>query len=283
MSGLSMRGKPTAFFNGSSIGSEDVEETNPSMKQFYVIRDNFKTLKDVAKAMKTAGVNDCGLIFGIDYTVSNRIQGQKTFGGRSLHDTSGPQMNPYQQAIYILGETLEELDDDGKIPAFGFGDSKTRDKSIFPLKSEGMCEGFNEVLDIYTQITPGVQLSGPTNFVPLIEEAVKIVKETKKYHILVILADGQVTNEKINQDAIVEASKWPLSIVLIGVGDGPWDSMKDFDDGLPNRIFDNFQFVNFHETVTGAENANTALALRALMEIPEQYRIVKDHELLMNR
>ncbi|KAL3891757.1 hypothetical protein ACJMK2_004006 [Sinanodonta woodiana] len=283
MSGLSMRGKPTAFLHDSSTGLKDVEEAKWRMKQFYVIRDNFTTLKDVTKAMKNAGVKDCGLIFGIDYTVSNRMQGQKTFGGRSLHDTSGPQMNPYQQAISIIGETIEELDDDGKIPAFGFGDSITRDKSIFPLKSKGMCEGFKEVLDVYNQITPGIQLSGPTNFVPLIEEAVKIVKETRKYHILVILADGQVTNEKINQDAIVEASKWPLSIILIGVGDGPWDAMKDFDDGLPERVFDNFQFVNFHENVTGAENVNTTVALSALMEIPEQYQIIKDHELLTNR
>merc|ERR1711959_873678 len=82
-----------------------------------------------------------------------------------------------------------------------------------------------------------VVLSGPTSFVPLIDQAV--------------------------------------SIVMIGVGDGPWDDMQDFDDMLPSRRFDNFQFVCMDKVLRNHSGSDAAFALAALMEIPEQYKAIR--------
>lgn len=65
---------------------------------------------------------------------------------------------------------------------------------------------------------------------------------------------------------------------MVGVGDGPWEQMKRFDDKLPMRAFDNFQFVNLTEVYArGAgqsrEQLEADFALQALMEVPEQYRV----------
>lgn len=244
-------------------------------QNFEAIVDRFTSLEAVSEEIKAEGVDECGLIFGIDFTLSNKVQGKRTFDGCSLHDTKQPKANPYQQVICILGETLEPFDDDGLIPAYGFGDSVTKDKGIFPIKSEGDCEGFSEVLDLYNEIATTVRLGGPTNFAPLIDKAIEIVQEKKEYHILVIVADGQVTNEKATIKSIVKASDYPLSIIVIGVGDGPWDVMETFDDKLPARKFDNFQFVDFDEVSSKARNPQAAVALAALMEIPDQYSAIK--------
>ena len=113
----------------------------------------------------------------------------------------------------------------------------------------------------------------------MIHAAIDTVKAEQSYHILVIIADGQVSNRRETEAAIVEASRHAPSIVVIGVGDGPWDVMEEFDDELPERAFDNFQFVDYDKCVRQAKskglNVDAAFAKAALMEIPDQYAIVK--------
>lgn len=48
------------------------------------------------------------------------------------------------QVICILGETLEPFDEDGVIPAFGFGDASTKDRSVFSFRSEVRIPNFNK-------------------------------------------------------------------------------------------------------------------------------------------
>jgi len=247
---------------------------------FAAIKDKYKSLAEVQDALRQSGLESSNLILGIDYTKSNTWNGKKTFGGNNLHTIRSDATNPYQEVISIVGKTLEVFDDDKLIPVYGFGDVTTQDKSVFPFFPDRACYGFQEALSRYNEITPHLNLSGPTSFAPLIKAAINIVQQQKSYHILVIIADGQVDNVKETSDAIVEATNYPLSIITVGVGDGPWELMEEFDDKLPKRRFDNFQFVPFFSTMQRAENREVTFAVNALQEIPDQYRAIKKLGLL---
>ncbi|KMZ59905.1 putative Copine [Zostera marina] len=260
------------------------------------IADNYKSLEQVTEALAEAGLESSNLIVGIDFTKSNEWTGKSSFQRKSLHYLSDIQ-NPYEQAISILGRTLSSFDEDNLIPCFGFGDASTHDQDVFSFyPDEQPCNGFEEALSRYRDIAPRLRLAGPTSFCPIIEMAMTIVEQSGgQYHVLLIIADGQVTRsvdtgpgilsiqEQKTVDAIVRASQYPLSIVLVGVGDGPWDMMREFDDNIPSRSFDNFQFVNFTDIAlknTTQSRKETEFALAALMEIPSQYKATMELGLL---
>jgi len=268
---------------------------NPEKPSFKAIVNKYERIEDVQSDLRKAGLESTNLILGIDFTASNVHTGTNTFRGKCLHSLEAEdQPNPYQQVIQILGKTLEPFDEDKFIPTFGFGDSTTTDRSVLPFFSEEEVKelflkpkarlGFQLVLERYAKLTPTVKMAGPTDFAPIIREAVRICHHTGKYHILVIIADGQVTSERATKAAIVEASNYPLSILLVGVGDGPWTMMRKFDNELPKRKFDNFQFVNFHEVKSKSLSAyfEPSFALEALMEIPIQYKLIKKLNLIEN-
>ncbi|KAH7577280.1 hypothetical protein ACOSP7_001872 [Xanthoceras sorbifolium] len=265
-------------------------------RRYSRIADDYKSLDQVTAALARAGLESSNLIVGIDFTKSNEWTGSKSFNRRSLHHI-GDGLNPYEQAISILGKTLAAFDEDNLIPCFGFGDASTHDQDVFSFYPDGrFCNGFEEVLSRYREIVPHLRLAGPTSFAPIIQMAMTIVEQSGgQYHVLLIIADGQVTRsvdtehghlspqEQKTVDAIVAASKLPLSIILVGVGDGPWDMMKEFDDNIPARAFDNFQFVNFTDIMSKNHQPSrkeTEFALSALMEIPSQYKATIELNLL---
>ncbi|NP_001145987.1 E3 ubiquitin-protein ligase RGLG2 [Zea mays] len=292
------RDKPAA---AAAVAAPAPQAAKPRQldRRYSRIADEYHSVDQVTDALAQAGLESSNLIVGIDFTKSNEWTGKFSFHGRSLHHISNTP-NPYEQAISIIGRTLSKFDEDNLIPCFGFGDASTHDQDVFCFSpDEKPCNGFEEALDRYRELVPHLRLAGPTSFAPIIEMAMTIVEQSGgQYHVLLIIADGQVTRsvdtasgqlssqEQKTVDAIVKASELPLSIVLVGVGDGPWDMMKEFDDNIPARAFDNFQFVNFSEIMSknmAQSRKEAAFALSALMEIPPQYKATVELGILGRR
>ncbi|CAI5527970.1 unnamed protein product [Closterium sp. Naga37s-1] len=290
--GASSGGGGESYSRSSSFGY-----SRALQQKYGIIPDTFRSIAQVQEKLREVGLESSNLIVAVDFTKSNEWTGKQSFNGRSLHAIAPGAVNPYEQAIDIIGQTLSAFDEDNLIPCYGFGDVTTHDKAVFAF-NEGQrpCNGFEEALQRYRAIAPLVQLSGPTSFAPAIEAAVRAVEESGgQYHVLLIIADGQVTRsvdtppgvfsrqEQATVDAIVAASNYALSIVMVGVGDGPWDMMEEFDDALPQRNFDNFQFVNFTRVMASSrapEQRAALFALSALMEVPLQYHACTELGLL---
>ncbi|KAI6197544.1 VWFA domain-containing protein [Aphelenchoides besseyi] len=246
------------------------------------------SIEELSAAMRKAGLETTNLIFGIDYTASNKYQGEHSFDGRSLHFVDDPTIqNPYQSVIQIMGRSLAPFTSKTiGIPVYGFGDNESGDWGVFPLNgTDGICRDLDEVLRVYNEATPNIALGGPTNFAPLIYQAIQHCQRFQDYHILIISCDGQVTNERATRKAIVQACQFPLSIIVVGVGDGPWEMMRVFDESLPKRSWDNFHFVEFREVIRSPQDpaGELAFAIQTLLEVPDQYHHIRTLGMLPNK
>eukprot|EP01027_Heterolobosea_sp_BB2_P017458 GEZU01024717.1.p1 GENE.GEZU01024717.1~~GEZU01024717.1.p1 ORF type:complete len:442 (+),score=140.82 GEZU01024717.1:185-1510(+) len=226
------------------------------------------------------GGYEISMMVAIDFTISNGNPSNPS----SLHYNSTDFVNQYESAIRGVGDILAYYDSDKKFPAYGYGAEIMGFTShCFSLNGFGKnpeCDGIDGIIRAYKNTLKKVSLSAPTNFSPVINEVASIVKKSvnkneKKYFILLIATDGDISDMDGTTRAIVEASKLPLSIIIVGVGNINFSSMNELDGDGSRLQYDGkqaerdiVQFVPFREYV-GKDIA--LLARDTLAELPRQF------------
>ncbi|KAM8863213.1 copine Va isoform 2-T2 [Spinachia spinachia] len=221
----------------------------------------------------------------IDFTASNGNPSQST----SLHYMNPYQMNAYAMALKAVGEIIQDYDSDKMFPALGFGAKLPPDGRVsheFPLNGNvenPFCNGMEGILEAYHQSLKTVQLYGPTNFSPVVNHVARYaaaVQDGSQYFVLLIITDGVISDMAQTKEAIVNAAKLPMSIIIVGVGQAEFDAMVELD-GDDIRISsrgklaerDIVQFVPFRDYMDRTGNhvlSMARLAKDVLAEIPEQ-------------
>lgn len=219
----------------------------------------------------------------IDFTASNGELSEPD----SLHklDDTGRVLNQYERAITSVGKILEPYAYQEKFAVFGFGGvpryiGGESVSHCFNLNGtpDPTVNGLIEMFNFYRRAVLGTSLSGPTYFGPLLEMMFGYIKRMlhlQMYHIMLILTDGVIHDMRRTKDLIVECSDYPLSIIIVGVGDADFEDMRELDGDeiiLKNSkgIFtrrDIVQFVEFRNFMNGDMSA---LAEEVLQEVPEQ-------------
>ena len=234
-----------------------------------------------------SGMN-INLTIGIDFTGSNGTYTDY----RSLHYLNSG-MNDYEKAIRSCGDILAYYDDDQLFPCFGFGfvfkkpeqnnNLGKYNRFNYPINcnlDDPNIHLMDNVLIEYRKFITQIRLSGPTNFAPMVRDLNNEVKNnlrngmTMGYNILLILTDGQIDDLQDTIDELVIASFLPISVIIVGIGNGDFGSM-DVLDADENPLFDRkgtkadrdlVQFVPFNRY----KNDPPKLAEQVLEEIPRQ-------------
>uniref|UniRef100_A0A8D3CZC1 Copine VII n=1 Tax=Scophthalmus maximus TaxID=52904 RepID=A0A8D3CZC1_SCOMX len=216
----------------------------------------------------------------IDFTASNGDPRNSC----SLHYINPYQPNEYLKALIAVGEICQDYDSDKRFSALGFGArippnyEVSHDFAINFNPEDDECEEIQGVVEAYQNCLPKIQLYGPTNVSPIINRIANTHREVSlliRYHILLILTDGVVTDMADTREAIVRASYQPLSIIIVGVGNADFTDMQilDGDDGVLRSpkgepvLRDIVQFVPFRDFKTASP---AALAKCVLAEVPKQ-------------
>jgi hypothetical protein len=126
-----------------------------------------------------------------------------------------------------------------------------------------------------------LKLNGPTKFQKIVKAAASRAKEMKSntdvqsYLILLILTDGEINDLEKTKQAVIAATKLPLSIIIIGVGSadfGKMDALDSDDENLTSggksAKRDIVQFVPFRSFLN---KPTSELAEAVLAEVPAQF------------
>ncbi|XP_039473532.1 copine-3-like isoform X1 [Oreochromis aureus] len=218
----------------------------------------------------------------IDFTGSNGDPRSP----QSLHYISPQGYNEYLAAIWAVGNVIQDYDSKKMFPVFGFGAQLPPSWQVsheFPVNfnpANPFCSGIEGVVDAYRHCLPQLKLWGPTNFSPIINHVACFARQALQQHVasnyfvLLIITDGVITDMDHTRAAIVEASRLPMSIIIVGVGGADFSAMEflDSDDKLlqaPSGVVasrDIVQFVPFRKF----QGNSVALAQSVLAELPDQ-------------
>ena len=218
------------------------------------------------------------LSIAIDFTSSNGFPWLDS----SLHNIKSGFVNNYEKAMRENIKIISIYNKNDKYDVYGFGAEILGNfKKIFNLNGtddDPSIKGIDNIISEYKKTVNRVDFSGNTYFAPIIKKIKKKLEIDKgndfNYHILLIISDGLIHDIDQTIDSIIEASKFPISFIIIGIGANVSDDMKILNGEKGKLISskgevlnkDIVQYVHFNDYADDL----TKLTQAVLKYIPDQ-------------
>lgn len=228
----------------------------------------------------TAGLN-LQTFVAIDCTASNLDPDDIN----SLHYAHSKGDNQYQEVIRKIVGIFKHYDTDSKFPAWGFGAKLNSSDEVshnfdFPVDPE--LSGEDQVLDAYKKGIKNVTFSGPTNVSDILLRGFNLAKENvgkKCWSNLLLLTDGSFNDIKSVINIIAQNSDLPMSVTIIGIGDGDFSDMQKLDGDVDPLVDSNnfkakndvVQFVEFNKVKKEGPYALAETVVEELTKQIEKY------------
>ena len=123
-------------------------------------------------------------------------------------------------------------------------ESKELSLELFPLngnQSNPYIHGVNGVLKAYRSMVKNLLPSYPTYFQHILKEGIRRAKKAeethgKEYVVLILISDCCIVDQVETLRLVVEASRLPMSLIILGMGDNDFHFMDvlDGDDEMPS-------------------------------------------------
>lgn len=146
---------------------------------------------------------------------------------------------------------LEVYDHDRSFQVYGFGgipENRNEVDHCFPVNNnyeKPEVKDTDDMIEKYKVSLDKIKLSMPTLFTKVIEKQMQLIETKAKkiqkflptnYNILLIFTDGEIESMQETKNLIVDASSLPLSVIIIGIGEGSFIKMYELDsDDTPLR------------------------------------------------
>lgn len=228
------------------IGHESPFNMNPSglfiIKMFEIVE-----MPSFLDTIKQSNL-DMGLVVGIDFTQSNGPPESIS----SLHYQSPEGMaqspNHYEAAIQSVANLLSAYSSDPRIAAYGFGAMIPPSWDIshcFSLTGDPqmpLCDNVNALIGHYRNVLPRIKLWGPTmfsellfNFKTIVSRRATAAGSALAYTCALIVTDGVCSDMEKTREQLIDLSRYPCSIIIIGVGGEDFTRMRTLDDSAEGR------------------------------------------------
>uniref|UniRef100_A0A1I7ZDH7 Copine domain-containing protein n=1 Tax=Steinernema glaseri TaxID=37863 RepID=A0A1I7ZDH7_9BILA len=277
----------SALINGSSI------------QNLYHLINGVKGNKKSCGTFEVVRCADVTMYTFLDYVISGANVHFAVAIDFSCSETDSEQpaiRNFYEDVEFVvrtLGQQFHEYDPSNQYAAFGLGAKipplyRESQEFCLSLETDPNCRGLDGILNAFTTALSSVKPMSNAHFAHVIYYVSKLAQHSHsrgntgrpQYYVLTIITKGCIKDLKETIQAIIFASRAPISVIFVGVGNGPFSDLERLGSAGSRLAFqgrkaerDVVQFASVNaQTISdvGIEEFKSVFREQALAQIPWQ-------------